>query len=172
MTTGRRLLIGCAALLCLMPASSCSAAAEPQPDFPDLSVLPPVDEHQYFSSKVYRFATPDGVLCESAGYNPYFQWTCVGPAGTGSAQLDLSSYARRNGAPATIGTSQGGIDPSIYPVLPIKHQVRIPPPVIYDDGRKVTLVCGTPALKTTACLVDDAVGRHGFVLSPERNWAF
>ncbi|MGH3724999.1 MAG: hypothetical protein ACRDUS_12865 [Mycobacterium sp.] len=155
-----------------MPVSACSAETEPPPVFPDLGALPTVDEHQYFSSKVYRFATPDGVMCESAGYNPYFQWTCVGPAGAGSAQLDLSSYARRDGTPATVGTSQGGTDPAMYPVLPIKHQIRITAPVIYADGRKVTLVCGTPAPKTMACFVDDAVGTHGFVLSPERNWAF
>ncbi|EUA44799.1 hypothetical protein I543_3644 [Mycobacteroides abscessus 21] len=41
-----------------------------------------------------------------------------------------------------------------------------------NDGVQTILTCATPAAKTTACLVDDLHGTHGFVLSPERNWAF
>ncbi|KRQ28106.1 MULTISPECIES: hypothetical protein [Mycobacteroides] len=160
------------ALLCATTVSAGSAAADPPSGFPDISGLPAVESRQYFSVKVYRFATPDGVLCESAGWNPYFQWTCIGPKGSGSAQLDLGSYARNNGTPATVGESQGNPDLSRVPVLPGNHQVRIAAPVHNDDGSQTTLTCATPAPKTTACLVDDLRGTHGFVLSPERNWAF
>ncbi|MBB4853458.1 hypothetical protein HNP40_000824 [Mycobacteroides chelonae] len=69
-----------------------------------------------------------------AGYNPYFQWTCVGPKGAGAAQLDLGAYARNNGSPATVGESQGTADLANVPVLPGNHQVRIPAPVHSDDG--------------------------------------
>ncbi|MGL5442346.1 MAG: hypothetical protein ACRDDJ_07750 [[Mycobacterium] stephanolepidis] len=160
------------ALLCATTVSAGSAAAEPPSGFPDISGLPTVESRQYFSVKVYRFATPDCVLCESAGWNPYFQWTCIGPKGSGSAQLDLGSYARNNGTPATAGESQGNPDLSRVPVLPGNRQVRIAAPVHNDDGSQTTLTCATPAPKTTACLVDDLRGTHGFVLSPERNWAF
>lgn len=168
----KALLVTYVAALCLTPLGACTASAEPPPDFPDLSQLPTVDSRQYFSVKVYRFATPDGVVCESAGWNPYFQWTCVGPKGSGSAQLDLGTYARNNGAPATVGESQRNPDRSRVPVLPDHHQVRIAAPVHNSDGSQTTLICATPAPKTIACLVDDARGTHGFVLSPERNWAF
>ncbi|QCH24920.1 hypothetical protein [Mycobacteroides salmoniphilum] len=168
----RALLITGVAALYLTPLGACRASAEPPPDFPDLSALPTVDSRQYFSVKVYRFVTPDGVVCESAGWNPYFQWTCAGPKGSGSAQLDLGAYARTNGVPATVGESQGTTEMSGIPVLPSQHQVRIAAPVHKNDGSQTTLVCATPAPKTTACVVDDVRGRHGFVLSPERNWAF
>ncbi len=168
----KALLVTCVAALCLTPLGACTASAEPPPDFPDVSRLPTVDSRQYFSVKVYRFATPDGVVCESAGWNPYFQWTCVGPKGSGSAQLDLGSYARNNGVPATVGESQGTTEMSGIPVLPGHHQVRIAAPVHNNHGSQTTLICATPAPKTTACLVDDVRGTHGFVLSPERNWAF
>ncbi|OHT89117.1 hypothetical protein [Mycobacteroides saopaulense] len=164
----RGLLITCTAAL----LSASPAAAQPPSGFPDLSGLPIVDAHQFFSVKVYRFATPDGVACESAGYNPYFQWTCVGPKGAGAAQLDLGAYARNNGSPATVGESQGTADLANIPVLTGNHQVQIPVPVHNDDGSQTVLTCATPGPKTTACLVDDARGAHGFVLSPERNWAF
>lgn len=72
-----------AALLCAATVSTGCAAAAPPSGFPDISGLPAVDSRQYFSVKVYRFATPEGVLCESAGWNPYFQWTCVGPGAPG-----------------------------------------------------------------------------------------
>ncbi|TDZ75306.1 hypothetical protein [Mycobacteroides salmoniphilum] len=168
----RALLVACVATLCLTPLGACHASAEPPPDFPDVSGLPTVDSRQYFSVKVYRLVTPDGVVCESAGWNPYFQWSCAGPKGGGSAQLDLGTYARNSGAPATVAESQGTTDLSGIPLLPSHHQVRITAPVHNNDGSQTTLVCATPALKTTACLVDDVRGTHGFVLSPERNWAF
>lgn len=159
----RRLLIACAAMLCLMPTSPSPAVAQPPPGFPDLSGLPAVDADQYRSYTGYSFITPDGLVCFGRGRYPYYSVGCAGTTvGSNRAILDMSTYARRDDLPATIYASPVAESPTGVRQLPTNHTIQM----------TADVVCAVVEPATTACVLDSSSQTHGFVMSPERNWAF
>ncbi|MUM17813.1 hypothetical protein FZI91_01505 [Mycobacterium sp. CBMA271] len=179
MTNGVGLVASAAvAALCAGLIGAQPVAADPPPGFPDISGLPTVDASQYLIYPSTQFTTPSGLICTAAGRNPYFGVSCSGAAvGSTSAALDMSRHARHNDSPATISTSSVHTNPAGIHALPTNHIITLRPNICYDGQQSpcagATLGCAVVDSATTACIIDEeVVGTHGFVLSPERNWAF
>lgn len=164
MTKGaRRLLTVCAVLLGTVPTNTYPAAAQPPPGFPDFSGLPAVDADQYPSYTGHSFTTPDGLVCFGRGRFPYYSVGCAGTTvGSDRAILDMSTYARTDNLPATIYASPVAESATGVRPLPINHTIQM----------TADVVCAVLEPGTTACVLDSSSQTHGFVLSPERNWAF